>query len=685
MDLVMSALFHDLGKSSTSKKSEDGDWNSSFGHENASSQLVLRYKDWIQEMGANPYVVNEIVKNHMKIKFNGISPKDKKRLDRYTIFQKLTKFADADNMKKQWNLDEGLNLPKKINPELKVGDTIRIIKHKDSKLDLNLIYTVTKVNYRDDYTLKEIAYYVVKDSENVFWFLYPHIDQYIKIATLHEGLNLPKKSAHYLSFIDREIKYKPGYKERFSIGDRIIYKDQYGNSWGTLIKIIQYLDSIDFILRLYNGEYITIPFDDNILESQPYKPPLWEGLNLPKKAKDVFFDWLIIYPNISSPKSVEIDLNGMTNKIKEITNLSVKLNDVIYISEDYTDRKNKLIDYIKITITNLNPQTNNNYLSGFEFEQLMFDTTQSMKNWPGISDINYVVHYYDPADYASFNIEFTHHPPVINVTQKIIQEGLNLPKKKYPDKITGDYPDGYWEKREYNNNGYQIYYEDSNGYWSKSEYDNNGNQIYSENSNGNVEDNRDQINEGLNLPKKKYPDKIIGDYPDGNGKKIIYWSNGNVKERHTTYSSNDWGRSEYDQNGNEIYFEDSSGYWRIQEYDRNGNEIYFEDSVGEIVDNRDRITEGLNLPKREGDIQFDRVTVHYKVLNDEELRQFELDIIHHQKIKRPVALTYKIDGKDFPRTMNDKEYPEMWSILKKTFNEKIEKYFTDHGFYLWLY
>lgn len=112
MDLVMAGFFHDLGKLSTAAQSEEGDWNSSHGHENVSSQLVLRYKDWIGEMGANPYVVNEIVKNHMRIKFGAISKKDKDRLERYTIFQKLTQFMDADNMKKPWQLNEGLNLPK---------------------------------------------------------------------------------------------------------------------------------------------------------------------------------------------------------------------------------------------------------------------------------------------------------------------------------------------------------------------------------------------------------------------------------------------------------------------------------------------------------------------------------------------------------------------------------------------
>ena len=35
-----------------------------------------------------------------------------------------------------------------------------------------------------------------------------------------------------------------------------------------------------------------------------------------------------------------------------------------------------------------------------------------------------------------------------------------------------------------------------------------------------------------------------------------------------------------------IYFENSNGHWFKREYDQNGNEIYYEDSDGRIVDKR---------------------------------------------------------------------------------------------------
>ena len=41
-----------------------------------------------------------------------------------------------------------------------------------------------------------------------------------------------------------------------------------------------------------------------------------------------------------------------------------------------------------------------------------------------------------------------------------------------------------------------------------------------------------------------------------------------------------------DKNDNLIYYEGSDGYWSKSEYDSQGNEIYYEDSKGEIEDNR---------------------------------------------------------------------------------------------------
>lgn len=59
----------------------------------------------------------------------------------------------------------------------------------------------------------------------------------------------------------------------------------------------------------------------------------------------------------------------------------------------------------------------------------------------------------------------------------------------------------------------------------------------------------------------------------------------------------------FDQNGNEIYSENSNGYWEKYEYNSNGNLVYYEDSFGEIFDDHpkteltmDEIAKKFDIP-----------------------------------------------------------------------------------------
>jgi len=63
-----------------------------------------------------------------------------------------------------------------------------------------------------------------------------------------------------------------------------------------------------------------------------------------------------------------------------------------------------------------------------------------------------------------------------------------------------------------------------------------------------------------------------------------YGDNGNVF--YYENSDGEWGKYEYDTNGNNIYYEDSDGYWVKQGYNQNNNRTYYENSDGIINDNR---------------------------------------------------------------------------------------------------
>jgi hypothetical protein len=90
-------------------------------------------------------------------------------------------------------------------------------------------------------------------------------------------------------------------------------------------------------------------------------------------------------------------------------------------------------------------------------------------------------------------------------------------------------------------NGNEIYYENSDGYWCKREYNNEGHEIYSKESNRR------------------------------------------------------WVKREYDDQGNTIYYENSDGFWEKREYDDPGNTIYYENSLRYIIDNRPKSVVEMTL------------------------------------------------------------------------------------------
>ena len=142
--------------------------------------------------------------------------------------------------------------------------------------------------------------------------------------------------------------------------------------------------------------------------------------------------------------------------------------------------------------------------------------------------------------------------------------------------------DGYWEKREYNENGKNTYYEDSKK-WKKREYNEYGDVIYYEDSEGNIEDRR---NNNLNESEDNSINEIVNELEPP------YFQNlrtmGIPKKQYETIFSKLYNQpvslskgEVVDSNGNRIYFEESRGEWEEYKYDENGNNISYENSEGE--------------------------------------------------------------------------------------------------------
>jgi len=101
INLIISAMFHDLGKFSVTKPSvkHPGFW-SAHGHEYVSAELVEKHRQWIEEMGANWFIVYQIVKEHMRIKYlEDMRPSKQNELLKNPLFSKFVIFSDFDNMK----------------------------------------------------------------------------------------------------------------------------------------------------------------------------------------------------------------------------------------------------------------------------------------------------------------------------------------------------------------------------------------------------------------------------------------------------------------------------------------------------------------------------------------------------------------------------------------------------------
>jgi len=99
LNLVIIAIFHDLGKVDTTKKNKKGIWTS-YGHEFISSEIVTKYKDWITSIGADYNIVKETVENHMRIKFiDNMRPIKQKILRSLKSYKYLLAFSRIDDMK----------------------------------------------------------------------------------------------------------------------------------------------------------------------------------------------------------------------------------------------------------------------------------------------------------------------------------------------------------------------------------------------------------------------------------------------------------------------------------------------------------------------------------------------------------------------------------------------------------
>lgn len=97
-NMIMAALFHDLGKMDTYKINPKTNQPTAYGHEDKSTDYVEQYRNWIESFeGTDVDEIKYLVKNHMKVKpsiWDQMKDKKKEPIKSHPAFDKLMGFTD---------------------------------------------------------------------------------------------------------------------------------------------------------------------------------------------------------------------------------------------------------------------------------------------------------------------------------------------------------------------------------------------------------------------------------------------------------------------------------------------------------------------------------------------------------------------------------------------------------------
>jgi hypothetical protein len=115
-NMIMAALFHDLGKVDTYKINPKTGQPTAYGHEDVSTDYVETFRDWIDSYeGTDIDEIKYLVKNHMKVKpstWDAMRDTKKEPIQKHPAFNKLMGFTD--------NLDGGgMDIRKNIKEAIK--------------------------------------------------------------------------------------------------------------------------------------------------------------------------------------------------------------------------------------------------------------------------------------------------------------------------------------------------------------------------------------------------------------------------------------------------------------------------------------------------------------------------------------------------------------------------------------
>lgn len=97
INLSLSGLFHDLGKTTTTKWDDEKESWTAHGHEDDSVKILDNFESWVKSIGGNFDIIKFVVENHMRIKYlDDFRFQEKVKFLNEPYFNYVVKFNTAD-------------------------------------------------------------------------------------------------------------------------------------------------------------------------------------------------------------------------------------------------------------------------------------------------------------------------------------------------------------------------------------------------------------------------------------------------------------------------------------------------------------------------------------------------------------------------------------------------------------
>jgi hypothetical protein len=176
-NMVIAALFHDLGKIDTYKINPKTGQPTAYGHEDKSTDYVEQFRDWIESFeGTDVDEIKYLVKNHMKVKpstWDQMKDKKKEPIMSHPAFDKLMGFTDK--------LDGGgTHLKESIKRILREESVLTRVKRRLRYIDWWIEFSVKEVKRQNDFCKMGeddfVETVIEKTIEQMYWDFFSDMD-----------------------------------------------------------------------------------------------------------------------------------------------------------------------------------------------------------------------------------------------------------------------------------------------------------------------------------------------------------------------------------------------------------------------------------------------------------------------------------------------------------------------------